>query len=52
MMAAPVAPAEDIHAIAADLGKGRRLGKVVGHPDKMSAIRRKRTVLVLERQYL
>jgi len=33
MVMAPVAPAEDIDAIGADIGKSRRFGKVVRHPD-------------------
>jgi hypothetical protein len=36
-----VTPAEHINAIRADLGKGRRLGGVVGHPGRMKMIRRR-----------
>jgi hypothetical protein len=30
---AAVAPAENVHAVGADIGKRGRLGQVVGHPD-------------------
>jgi hypothetical protein len=32
MVMTAVAPAEDVNAIGANIGKRRRLGKVVGHP--------------------
>jgi hypothetical protein len=44
MMVAPVAPAEDVNAIRADIGQGRRLGEVVGHPDRVVVIRARRKV--------
>ena len=31
MVMAPVAPAKHVNAVGADIGKGRRLGKGVGH---------------------
>ena len=38
VVVAAVAPAEDINAIALHVGKRRRLGKVVGHPDRLMVI--------------
>ena len=42
MVVAAVAPREDVNAVGADVGEGRRFGQTVSHANRVTVIRRKR----------